>query len=127
MLGAQRHANPDLVAALRDGERNHSIRTDPGEHEREQREPGEQSCIEPPRRDNRSDHTLERAHVGQRHVADRIVEHAREAGVPIREDPALVEALAKLELEAQIPEELFGAVAETLVWAYRLARRRREA
>ncbi|QEC46826.1 hypothetical protein FSW04_03980 [Baekduia soli] len=53
-------------------------------------------------------------------VADRILELAREQGIPVREEPALVEALARLELEQEIPEELFVAVAEVLVWAYGL-------
>jgi flagellar biosynthesis protein len=53
-------------------------------------------------------------------VADRILAAAREAGIPVRHDPALAEALAKLELGADVPEELWTAVAETLAWAYRL-------
>jgi flagellar biosynthesis protein len=53
-------------------------------------------------------------------VAERIVAAAREAGVPVREDPALVEALGALELEAEVPEALWVAVAETLAWAYRV-------
>lgn len=53
-------------------------------------------------------------------VADRILAAAREAGIPVRHDPALAEALAKLELGANVPEELWTAVAETLAWAYRL-------
>jgi flagellar biosynthesis protein len=53
-------------------------------------------------------------------VADRILAAAREAGIPIRSDPALVEALASLELGAEVPEALFTAVAETLAWAYRI-------
>ena len=53
-------------------------------------------------------------------IADRIVEIAREQGVPVREDPGLAEALVRLELEQEIPPELFAAVAEVLVWAYRL-------
>jgi len=57
-------------------------------------------------------------------IAERIVEIAREQGVPVREDPALAEALARLELEQEIPSELFVAVAEVLVWAYRLEQRR---
>ena len=57
-------------------------------------------------------------------VADRIVELAREQGLPIREEPALVEALARLELEQEIPPELFVAVAEVLVWAYGLESQR---
>ena len=40
--------------------------------------------------------------------------------MPVREDPALLEALAALELEREIPEELYAAVAEALVWAYAL-------
>ena len=57
-------------------------------------------------------------------IADKIVEIAREQGVAIREDPALAEALARLELEQEIPPELFVAVAEVLVWAYGLEKRR---
>jgi flagellar biosynthesis protein len=57
-------------------------------------------------------------------IAERIVEIAREQGVAVREDPALAEALVRLELEQEIPPELFAAVAEVLVWAYGLERRR---
>jgi len=53
-------------------------------------------------------------------VAERILAAAREAGIPVREDPALAEALGKLELGADVPPELWTAVAETLAWAYRL-------
>jgi flagellar biosynthesis protein len=56
-------------------------------------------------------------------VADRILEAAREAGVPLREDPVLMEALATLELDHDIPPELYRAVAEALAWAYRLSGR----
>jgi len=40
--------------------------------------------------------------------------------VPIRQDAALAEALAKLDLGREIPEDLYTAVAEALAWAYRL-------
>ncbi len=53
-------------------------------------------------------------------IAQRIVELAREADVPVRSDPALVEALAVLDLGQEVPEALWVAVAETLAWAYRL-------
>ena len=62
---------------------------------------------------------------GSGHVADRILALARENGVPVREDAALAEALAKLQLELEIPEELYAAVAESLVWAYALDARAR--
>ncbi len=57
---------------------------------------------------------------GQGYVADRIVEVARENGVPIREDPALADALAALERDAEITEDLYVAVAEAIAWAYAL-------
>jgi flagellar biosynthesis protein len=57
-------------------------------------------------------------------IAERIVEIAREQGLPVREDPALAEALSRLQLEQEIPPELFVAVAEVLVWAYGLEKRR---
>jgi flagellar biosynthesis protein len=53
-------------------------------------------------------------------VAERILAAAREAGVPVREDPALARALAALELGAEVPQALWAVVAETLAWAYRL-------
>jgi flagellar biosynthesis protein len=63
---------------------------------------------------------------GRGHVAEAILERAREAGVPVREDPALLAALAALEVEHEIPEDLYAAVAEALVWAYALDARTRE-
>ncbi len=60
---------------------------------------------------------------GQGHVAQRIIDAAREAGVPVREDAALVQALEQLRLREEIPEELYAAVAEALVWAYKLGTR----
>jgi flagellar biosynthesis protein len=57
---------------------------------------------------------------GAGEIARRILEAAEEAGVPIRQDPALVEALSKLDVGREIPPELYIAVAEALVWAYRL-------
>ena len=61
---------------------------------------------------------------GRGHVADAILQAAEEAGIPVREDAVLVEALEQLELGDRVPAELFQAVAEALVWAYRLTGRR---
>ena len=52
--------------------------------------------------------------------AARILEEAEQAGVPVRRDAALANALAGLELGHEVPEELWAAVAEVLAWAYRL-------
>ena len=53
-------------------------------------------------------------------IADRIIEVARENGIPVREDPALAQALAALELGEEIPQDLYTAVAEAIAWAYTL-------
>ena len=53
-------------------------------------------------------------------IAEKILEEAKKAGVPIREDKALAEALAGLDLGTEVPEELWVAVAQALAWAYRL-------
>ncbi len=62
---------------------------------------------------------------GAGHVAERILALAREAGVPVREDAALADALARLQLDLDIPADLYAAVAEALVWAYSLDARAR--
>jgi flagellar biosynthesis protein len=53
-------------------------------------------------------------------VAQRILDAAQAAGVPIRNDAALTQALSALELGDDVPPALWTAVAETLAWAYRL-------
>ena len=57
---------------------------------------------------------------GQRLIADRIIALAREHGVHIHEDPDLVGLLSNLDLNMQIPESLYQAVAEVLAFLYRL-------
>jgi flagellar biosynthesis protein len=59
--------------------------------------------------------------LGRGRIADEIVAAAEAAGIPLREDPLLAEALAALDLDETVPPELYRAVAEALVWAYRLA------
>jgi flagellar biosynthesis protein len=58
---------------------------------------------------------------GGGHVADRIIEKAREHNVPLEEDPALASVLAKVDLGREIPRELYVAVANVLAFAWMLA------
>ena len=58
---------------------------------------------------------------GRNLIADRIIEEAEKAGVPVRRDAALAQALAGLEIGQEISDELYSAVAEALAWAYNLA------
>jgi len=53
-------------------------------------------------------------------LAEKIIEMARANNIPIREDSDLVELLAKVELNREIPEELYKAVAEILAFVYRM-------
>lgn len=58
---------------------------------------------------------------GQRLVADRIREIAAANGVPIVENKPLAQALFKaVDLDREIPVELYRAVAEVLAYVYRL-------
>jgi flagellar biosynthesis protein len=59
---------------------------------------------------------------GDRLLAEKIIELARESGVYIHEDPALVAVLAKLDIGREIPEILYRAIAEVLAFVYRLDR-----
>jgi flagellar biosynthetic protein FlhB len=62
---------------------------------------------------------------GKDHVAFRIRELAREAGVAVVPDPPLARALhASVEVGQMIPEELYQAVAQLLAYVYRVAGRR---
>jgi flagellar biosynthesis protein len=56
-------------------------------------------------------------------LAERIIALAREHNVPLREDRNLVEAISILDLAEEIPPELYKAVAEVLVFIYRLSGR----
>ncbi len=51
---------------------------------------------------------------GEHLSADEIVKIARRYGIPVVERPDLVEALRQLEIDQDIPEELFEAIAVLL-------------
>jgi flagellar biosynthesis protein len=54
---------------------------------------------------------------GRGDLAKRIVELARASGVPVAQSPELVSLLMQVDIDRQIPESLYRAVAEVLVWA----------
>ena len=57
---------------------------------------------------------------GRGQVAEKIIETARAHHVPLVKDESLVQVLEALDLETQIPPELYRAVAEVLAFVYRL-------
>jgi len=56
---------------------------------------------------------------GRGDTGEAILALAREHGVPIEQNAALAEALAQVELGEDIPEALYRAVAEVLVFILR--------
>jgi len=61
---------------------------------------------------------------GSGYVAERIIDLARQHGVPIRTDADLAQALAQIDVGRVIPAELYPAVAEVLAYIYRMNNRR---
>lgn len=53
-------------------------------------------------------------------LAEKILAKAEEVDVPIYEDEKLAKTLSKLELGEMIPPELYGVVAEVLVFVDRM-------
>lgn len=63
---------------------------------------------------------------GKGHVAERIIELARQHDIPVRSDRALVQILSKLDMDQHIPPELYRAVAEILAFVYSANEKYRE-
>ena len=57
---------------------------------------------------------------GKGFIAEEILKIADEHQVPLYEDPTLADLLSKLELESEIPSELYTIVAEILAFLYQL-------
>jgi flagellar biosynthesis protein len=63
---------------------------------------------------------------GKGHVADRIIELARQHDIPVRSDKALIQILSQLDIDRHIPPELYKAVAEILAFVYSANEKYRE-
>ena len=55
---------------------------------------------------------------GKGKVAHKIIELAKEHDIPIKNDPDLIEVLSSLEINEEIPSEIYVAVAELLAFVY---------
>ena len=62
---------------------------------------------------------------GQGAIADKILEMAREKGVPLYEDKELVEVLGQLDVGTEIAPELYQAVAEVLIFIYKMNQKKK--
>jgi flagellar biosynthesis protein len=59
---------------------------------------------------------------GRGYLADRIIEKAKEADIPLHKDEKLASTLSKLEIGDMIPPELYEVVAEILVFVDKMDR-----
>ncbi|GEN23657.1 EscU/YscU/HrcU family type III secretion system export apparatus switch protein [Halomonas cupida] len=57
---------------------------------------------------------------GYGNIAEHIIEQAHQQGIHVHEEPALVGLLMQLDIDQQIPPELYQVIAELLVWIYEL-------
>jgi flagellar biosynthesis protein len=72
------------------------------------------------RYDKQEDHAPRVVAKGKGYLANKIIAVAREHDIPLYEDKNLVQVLEALDLETEIPPELYRAVAEVLAFIYRL-------
>ncbi len=62
---------------------------------------------------------------GKGGVADRILQLAIEKGIPLYRDPELIEVLGQLDVGSDIQPELYQAVAEVLIFIYKMNKKKR--
>jgi len=58
---------------------------------------------------------------GRGYIAEEIINTARKNNIPIQSDPNLVGLLSQVELNQEIPETLYEAVAQVLIFAYQIS------
>jgi len=58
---------------------------------------------------------------GTGQLANNIIKIAKENNIPIKEDPDLMNILSQIELNEEIPEELYKAVVEIFSFIYGLS------
>lgn len=59
---------------------------------------------------------------GKGEAAENIIKIAKLHELPVKEDTDLVEMLSKVELDREIPENLYKAVAEVFIFIYNVTR-----
>lgn len=64
--------------------------------------------------------------LGKGEIAEKIIQTARQNNIPVFENSSLIETLINLDLGAEIPPELYGVVAEILVFISEVDTKQRE-
>lgn len=58
---------------------------------------------------------------GSGHLAQQIIDLAKQHNIPIKQDPNLTELLSQVEIDQQIPAVLYEAVVQVLIFAYQVS------
>ncbi len=59
---------------------------------------------------------------GEGYTAENIIKIAKLHDIPIKKDEDLVEMLSKLEVDKEVPAEMYKAIAEVFSYVYRLTK-----
>lgn len=58
---------------------------------------------------------------GQGVIAEEIIRRAKEHDIPIQDNHELVAMLSQVQLDQEIPDKLYEAVAQVLIFAYQIS------
>ena len=61
---------------------------------------------------------------GEGKTAQKIIQIAKESGVTLKKDENLVELLSKVELDAEVPPQMYKAVAELFSFLYNITKKK---
>jgi len=59
---------------------------------------------------------------GEGFTAQTIIKIAQENGIPIKKDEDLVEMLSKLDIDKEVPEQMYKAIAEVFSFIYNITK-----
>ena len=62
---------------------------------------------------------------GEGYTAENIIKIAKTYNIPIKKDEDLVEMLSKLEVDREVPSEMYKAIAEVFSYVYRLTKEKK--
>ncbi|QSZ43079.1 type III secretion system protein [Sulfurimonas aquatica] len=60
---------------------------------------------------------------GEGHTAQTIIKIAKENDIPIKKDEDLVELLSKVDLDREVPAEMYKAIAEVFSFIYNMTKK----
>ena len=63
---------------------------------------------------------------GRGHVAENILELAKKSTIPVYQNKTLVNMLMALDIDREIPPELYRAIAEVMAYVYRMDKKAKD-